>query len=303
MVLNKKVKENYISYNINDENVALLVQKELKEKVQTIFGIDDEEKMKWFYEFAENNDHWFEHSFHVYLKALEIAAILKVKWYKISLYKIFAMAFMHDSGRFHISEKNPKKRERCEKRHNKCGIAQVRLAKIKLQSKWILLWEEFWKELNDYIENHDFLNNRLDPNYKEPESIEWQIVRLSDRISTDIETEIERYWETWKRLHTPYFIEDISFEDRVNFNFTKVWEYIKSKKFDEFTFFLALISVSENDYINPDLQEIYKSWAASKDIWIQKILDIWRKEWFSQEQIEKMKTLINDYMQHFNINY
>lgn len=279
------------------------VKEELKKRLIRIFQIDDNDRLKSFEEFAENKDHWLEHSLHVYKKALEITTIMEAKWYKIDKSKLFVMSFMHDSGRFHFSEEKPKKRERCEKRHNKCWIWQIRLAKNKLKKQWIIFDENFWNDINDYINNHDFLNDRLDPNYTEPKNIEWQIVRLSDRISTDIETEIDRYWETWKRLKTPYFIEDISFEERINFNFTKIWEYIKSKKFDEFTFFLALISVSEKDYQNDDLKEIYASWAESKNIWIKKILDIWRQEWFSQEQIEKMKALINDYIKHFNINY
>ncbi len=279
------------------------IKKELKQRLIKIFQIDDDNKLKSFEEFAENKDHWFEHSLNVYKKALEITTIMEAKWYTIDKSKLFVMALMHDSWRFHLSEENPKKRERCEKRHNKCWIWQIKLAKNKLKKDWIIFDESFWNDIYDYINNHDFLNDRLDPNYKEPKSIEWWIVRLSDRISTNIETEIDRYWETWKRLKTPYFIENISFEDRVSFNFTKVWEYIKSKKFDEFTFFLALISVSKNDYQNDDLKQIYASWAKSKDIWIKKILDIWVHEWFSQWQIEKMKTLISDYIKYFNINY
>ncbi len=279
------------------------IKKELMQKLSDIYDINDVSKLKPFEEFSENIDHWLIHSLNVYNKAIEIAKIMQEKWYNIDETKIFVMAFMHDSWRFHLSENNPKKREKCEKKHNKCWIWQIRLAKNKLQKKWIIFDESFWNDINNYIDNHDFLNNRLDPNYSEPNNLEWQIVRLSDRISTDIETEIDRYWETWKRLKTPYFIEDISFEDRINFDFTKVWEYIKSKKFDEFTFFLALISVSEQDYINDDLKEIYKSWASTKDLAIRKILDIWEQEWYSKEEIDKMKTLINNYITHFNINF
>jgi len=271
--------------------------------ISNIFEIDDEKRLKPLEEFLENKDHWFNHSLNVYKKALEVWELMEKKWYEIDKVKLFIMAFMHDSWRFHLSEENPKKRIRCEKRHNKCWEWQIRLARKKLDKRWIKLEDSFWNSVYDYIENHDFLNDRLDPNYKEPNSLEWQIVRLSDRISTDIETEIDRYWETWKRLNTTYFISDISFEDRINFNFTKVGEYINSKKFDEFTFFLALISVSKNDYQNDDLKQIYSSWAESKDLAIKKILEIRLGEWYSTENIEKMRNLINDYIKHFNIKY
>lgn len=275
----------------------------IKSNLIGIFDIDDLSKLESFEEYILNKDHWFEHSFNVYNKALEISYILKQKWYDIDYIKIFIMSFMHDSWRFHINSNNPKKRQKCERKHNKCAIWQIRLAKSKLSKRWIEFDKKFWDEIFDYLDNHDFLNDRLDPNYREPENIEWQIVRLSDRISTDIETEIDRYWETWKRLKTPYFIKDISFEDRINFDFTKIGDYIKWNKFDEFTFFLALISISENDFSNKDLKELYKKWSNSKNLAINKILLIWKLEWYSDSDLEKMKKLIDDYIKHFNIKF
>jgi len=57
--------------------------------------------------------------------------------------------------------------------------------------------ENDYSEIADYVFNHDFMNARLeDSKYSEPTSIEGQIVRLADRISTDVETEIQRYWDT-----------------------------------------------------------------------------------------------------------
>lgn len=67
-------------------------------------------------------------------------------------------------------------------------------------------------------------------------------------MSTDISEEVDRYWETGKRLKTKYFISGVPFEDRINFSFRKVKDYIVAGKFDEFTFFLALLSMSESDF-------------------------------------------------------
>ena len=83
-------------------------------------------------------------------------------------------------------------------------------------------------------------------------------------MSTDIKAEVERYWETGKRLGTPYFKNDISIQDRIDFSFPRIKEYIKSGKFDEFTFFLALISMSPQDFANPHLGKIYTEWAKTK---------------------------------------
>ena len=87
------------------------VKEELKKRLIRIFQIDDNDRLKSFEEFAENKDHWLEHSLHVYKKALEITTIMEAKWYKIDKSKLFVMSFMHDSGRFHFSEEKPKKRE------------------------------------------------------------------------------------------------------------------------------------------------------------------------------------------------
>ncbi len=159
-------------------------------------------------------------------------------------------------------------------------------------------------DLMDYVYNHDFFNTRLDGDtYQEPKSLEGQITRLADRMSTDISTEARRYWETGKRLKTPYFKEDISFEDRVNFSFPKIRNYIKSGNFDEFTFFLTLLSMSGDDFAHPVMKEIYNEWAKDKHDAIVTILEIAREEEFSEGDIQEMENLIHRYILHFNLTW
>lgn len=160
------------------------------------------------------------------------------------------------------------------------------------------------ENLMDYVYNHDFFNTRLDGDkYHEPDSLEGQITRLADRMSTDISTEARRYWETGKRLKTPYFKGDIPFEDRINFSFPKIKNYIQSGKFDEFTFFLTLLSMSPDDFQNPVLQKIYKEWAKDKHEAIATILDIAQEEGFSESEIREMENLIRQYILHFNLTW
>lgn len=156
----------------------------------------------------------------------------------------------------------------------------------------------------DYVYNHDFFNTRLDGDkYQEPKSLEGQITRLADRMSTDISTEARRYWETGKRLKTPYFKKDISFDDRINFSFPKIRDYIKSGKFDEFTFFLTLLSMSSDDFIHPVMKEIYNEWAKDKHEAIATILQIAQEEEFSESDIQEMEKLIHQYISHFNLTW
>ena len=135
----------------------------------------------------------------------------------------------------------------------------------RLKEQNITISLEDQKKIEDYILNHDFFNTRLDgEKYHEPISIEGQITRLADRISVSTQEEIKRYWETGKRLGTTYFKKDISWEERIDFSFANMGEYIKNGKFDQFTFFLAMLSQSACDFSNPIVVKIYQQWATNK---------------------------------------
>ncbi|MEI6774716.1 MAG: hypothetical protein WCL18_08285 [bacterium] len=127
--------------------------------------------------------------------------------------------------------------------------------------------------------NHDFFNERLDgEKYHEPTSIEGQITRLADRISTPIQQEIERYRETGKRLGTVYFNNKITWQERIEFTFANMKTYITSGKFDEFTFFLSLLAQKDSDFSHPVLAKIYQQWATTKHQGIESILHIAKAE-------------------------
>ncbi|MDP2103656.1 MAG: HD domain-containing protein, partial [Candidatus Gracilibacteria bacterium] len=275
-----------------------------QDMVVQIFSLTTDRQTLPVETFLENMDHGALHAFSVNKKANEIAEILEKKTDKtIDRSMLYFMSITHDSGRFHISE-NEKKQIHCEQGHNRCGMAQVRKGIQSLEKQGINITPGQEADLMDYIHNHDFFNTRLDGDrYKEPQSLEGQIVRLADRMSTDISTEVRRYWETGKRLNTPYFKGDISFEDRVNFSFPKIREYIQSGKFDEFTFFLALLSISGDNFSHPIMQEIYNEWAKNKHSAITTILEIAKKEGFSESDVQEMENLIHQYILHFNLTW
>lgn len=272
--------------------------------VAQIFSFATDEQVLPVETFLENTDHGAIHAFAVNKKANEIAGILEEKTDRtIDRSMLYFMSIAHDSGRFHISE-NKRKQIHCERTHNRCGMAQVRKWIWNLRKLGLNINPEQEIDLMDYIYNHDFLNSRLDGDaYQEPQSLEWQIVRLADRMSTDISTEVRRYWETGKRLKTPYFKQDISFEDRINFSFPKIKKYIQEGKFDEFTFFLALLSVSGDDFTHPVLRKIYNEWAMNKHDAIATILEIAKEEGFPESDIQEMGKLIHQYILHFNLTW
>lgn len=291
-------------------------KKYARDNVISVFQLDDFFKyipLEWF---LENTDHGAEHTYNVFKKALEIAEIVE-KENKISIDKtlVYIMSGMHDSGRFRLpmfkeddtlkqQEAKQQKRKKAEREHARYGVAQVKLWIKKLKDKNIILSQEDQKKIEDYILNHDFFNARLDgQTYHEPMSIEWQITRLSDRISVPIKEEIKRYRETGKRLGTSYFKQDITWKERTDFNFAKMSEYIKSGKFDQFTFFLSMLSQTDSDFSNPVLAKIYQQWAINKQQGIDYILQIAQDEWYNNEAIQQMKILIKKYLVKYNIKF
>ncbi len=287
-----------------------------KDNVLSVFQLDDFLKqipLEWF---LENTDHGAEHTYNVYKKTLKIAqSVEQETGVSVDKTLLYIMSSMHDSGRFRLpitkdtdtekqQEAKQQKRKKAEREHARYGVAQIKLWVNKLKDKNIILSQDDQQKIEDYILNHDFFNARLDgENYHEPKSIEGQITRLSDRISVPIEDEIKRYWETGKRLGTTYFKKDITWKERADFNFANMGEYIKTGKFDEFTFFLSLLAQTESDFSHPVLANIYQQWATNKQKGIDCILQIAHDEWYSYEEIQRMKILINKYTIHFDIHF
>lgn len=291
-------------------------QKIAKENMINIFSLDSEDKIRPLQTFIKNNDHWAIHTYNVFKKSLEIAdEIEKETWIKTDKTLLYIMSWMHDSGRFRIAiQKNndtekqiqakKTKQKKAEEEHNNYWVAQIKLGIKKLKEKNIEIDKKQQEKIEDYIRNHDFFNTRLDgTEHTEPKSLEGQITRLSDRISTSIEEEIERYRRTGKRLKTKYFNSDISFKERINFSFWNMWIYIKSGRFDEFTFLLALLSQTPKDFSNPILAKIYEKRSSDKQKGIKKIIEIAQKEWYPESEIKTMENLIDKYIKHFWIKF
>ncbi len=298
-----------------DQSLEMYKQ-QAKDIMIQIFQLDTDEKQIPLHAYLANGDHWAEHTYHVYKKSLEIKKRIKNALDVEADEKLlYIMSWMHDSGRFRLpipkasdtpnqTASKLKKQKKSESEHFRYGVAQVKLWIKKLKEQNIVVSDQDQKKIEDYILNHDFFNERLDgTKYQEPQSIEWQITRLSDRISVPIEEEIQRYRETGKRLHTPYFKNDISREERAEFNFSNMWKYIKTWKFDEFTFFLALLSQKPSDFSNPVLAKIYQGWSSTKHKWIERILQIAKEEGYNEKEIVAMQQLIAKYLQHFDIQF
>ncbi len=179
--------------------------------------------------------------YNVFTKASEIADEVEEKTEaNVDRNMLYTMIALHDSGRFHVqapesgdTEKDTKRKEkkakRADSKHELYGVAQMKFALAKLKKEGKEIDPEIEKKIAEYVYNHDYMTPQLNGDrFHEPSSIEGQIARLADRISTSAITEIERYWKTGKRMGTTFFKEEIPFSARESFRFSDIGKYIKA---------------------------------------------------------------------------
>lgn len=160
------------------------------------------------------------------------------------------------------------------------------------------------ENIGDYIRNRDFYSVRLTGNYSEPKSMEGQIARLANHTSTDMVSAVRRYWQKGKRLSTPYFLPDVTFEQRTEFVFPRLEEYRTEGKADELAFLLAFLSLSSEDFQHPKLGQMYAEWAKDKDRAIEEMLRIAREEeLLSITEVNTMERYISLYIRHFGLKW
>lgn len=290
--------------------------------IEKVFGLKDEDKAvadkkQYGMEmFLENADHGAEHIFHVYTKANEIADIVKHKTgQRIDPAMLYVMIALHDAGRFHMEKpeatdsdadkiRKDAKAKKADSRHELYGVAQFKFALAKLKKAWISMDPIKEQKIAEYIYNHDFMNAQLNGGkYHEPSSLEWQISRLADRISTPAIPEIERYWATGKRMGTPFFNKDVSFEERKKFTFQHIGQYAKQGKLDEFMFFATLLAVKPEDFSHPVLQEIYREWEPQKKEAAERILTMAQEEGFDEATIDEMRQTLKQYAEIYEFDF
>lgn len=277
--------------------------------VRDIFGIEQEDERAYpLQQFLDNDDHGAEHVYNVYQKALDIADAVELKTKtKVRRDVLYVMIALHDSGRFHMPKPDEsdspkqaaikqKKAAVADSRHALYGMAQLRFALSKLASKGITIDPQVIQDINNYIYNHDYMTPMLNGDrYTEPYSIEGQIARLADRISTDAVAEMERYWKTGKRLGTNFFNPEISFQQRRDFRFSQAGSYIKAGKLDQFMFFATLLAVKASDFTHPVLQEIYQGRAPQKRAAAEHIFTMAEQEGIDPAIIAQMREVVKEY--------
>jgi lipoprotein NlpI len=212
------------------------------------------------------------------------------------------MSIFHDAMRsVQYDESDPqkiRKEKRNDKNHEKYGAVLFEKLIEKIQSqndlkKHIQFSSEEKEDISEYLINHDFFSEQLNgKRFHEPKSKEGQIVRLADRISIPLKDEIQRYRDTGKRLGTPFFNTTVSLDERENFSFDNMGYYFKNGKIDEVLFFTALLMITEKDFNDPLLGQIYKERAIQKKDAVQFIMDIAQKEDTNPEDKQQLQQLL-----------
>ena len=271
------------------------------ENIYSLFDVQSKSDVMTLQNFLENTDHGLEHEYNVYQKAIEITDRYEQQTdTQVRKHMLYPMAIVHDAMRSLQYSPTDKQKARKEKRndrnHEKYGafLFEKMIQSWKQRDIFINLSEQEQAEIKEYLINHDYFSEQLNGGrFHELTSIEGQIVRLADRISIPLKDEIQRYWDTWKRLNTPFFNQSMPLSERENFSFDKMGLYFKNGWVDEVLFFIALLMITEKDFSDPVLGEIYKEWAVDKDNAIDFILDIGKQEGATPEQMEDLKVLLS----------
>lgn len=278
--------------------------------IETIFDMNTKSQELSLQNFLENTDHGLEHEYNVYQKAIQIAERYEQETgKKIRRHMIYPMAIVHDAMRSlkyeDIDFTKVRKEKRNDRNHERYGAYLFDKMVQSLEKKDIILnlSKEEQEEIKEYLINHDYFSQQLNGGrFHEPQSLEWQVVRLADRISVPLQDEIQRYRDTGKRLGTPFFTTSMPIEERENFSFDKMWLYFKNGWVDEVLFFTALLMITEKDFSDTLLWKIYSEWAIDKDNAVDFIIEIGTKEWATPEQMYQLKSLLKHLAKKFDFN-
>jgi len=214
----------------------------------------------------ENNDHGLAHAATVWISAKQLTSLIEGGLGNFPPSKINSLleeaCIFHDAGRFFVPrEDHCRYKEMQEKAIKEHHIAGVDLA-MNLGCKSFVV--------TNTIRCHDFFNKKITPHVPSPRFLLGEVVRLADKISLPPSQEVDRYWETGKRLGTPFFLPDISLKERTSC-------YLFASR-DQLNYFLAMFLLSPQDFSHPVLQEAYRSWEKGKREAMERILTIAQKE-------------------------
>jgi hypothetical protein len=250
------------------------------------------------YDFWRNGDHGLKHSKTVYLTAkkyLSLCPILRAECLKqyereatIDALLTWA-ALLHDFGRFFGTG------YRTLEEHQLFG-AQLASACFKqdLEPGIVI-------GLRAMIERHDYICPFVDHVdfpilfYSFPLA---EIFRLADKTSLPPAAELERYYETGKRLEGIFFHSHLTDDLRFSFDRSKLDDW------DMLNYFLILFCIQPSDWFFEETRNLYQQWekaAGGKKQAIIRLSQWARREGLSVDQLQQFGRILMNFFDHFHL--
>lgn len=270
-------------YSISIDEINSFDKTELKSKWAELLKISLIGKESAISRFINDEDKGFLHSFKVYKKALECAhGIAQTDDVHLDYDAIEQLSVFHDIGKFFQD------------------LPTWENLKISQD-----LYREFSKAQNvtnstttkvfEGIPATDFYCRRLEPSGTSPQSLEAEIVRVSDKMQDNLVPKVDRYWfEYGVPRNATFFDPSLTFADREKFSFENFCG-------DQMNLILTIISLRSQDISHPLLGRMYEEWSTPmKDQVVNRILALASELGESSENICQIQALIIDYRDRYS---
>jgi hypothetical protein len=148
------------------------------------------------------------------------------------------------------------------------------------------------------LEDHDFFNERFDGRPKPKVFSDYVIsefFRAADRISNSPLGEVERYWQTSQRFKTPFFLPQITIEERCQFNSAELKDPV-----DALCFLLPMLCMKPSDFSFKLIRMRYADWendpTDGKEVAVKRILEIAKEEGYKVQAVAEAIKAVKEEM-------
>ncbi len=230
--------------------------------------------------FVSDEKLWLKHSFEVYKKSMYLR--WNIDENIIDEFVIEYLAIFHDIWKFF------------QEIHS---LENISIAENLFKNFAYINWlnKDIIEKVLDWIKWSDFYNHRLDPSWNPPKFIEWNIVRCSDKIQDNLVSKVDRYWfEYWVPRWAIFYDNKILLKEREKFSFDNfLW--------DQLNVILSIIWLRSEDFSNDFLSQEYEKWnIPEKQKVIDRILELAKEIWYSENELKEINKIIIWYRKKFN---
>jgi hypothetical protein len=270
--------------NTNSQNAITAPEAAtLKAKWESLLRSSLDGKEDAISRFFADEDKGFLHSFKVYRKASEYAERVQQEDGSIvDLEAVEQLSIFHDIGKFFQDLPTWENLKIAQGVYQEFASTQGVL-------------EDTVTKVYQGIPATDFYSQRLEPSGIPPQSIEAEIVRVSDKMQDNLVPKVDRYWfEYGVPRNATFFDPSLTMAQREEFNFENFCG-------DQMNLILTIICLRKQDISSPTLGQIYEDWVSPmKDQVVSRILSLAEELGESEENVLKIESLITEYRAKFS---